>query len=264
MTALGRRLLVALWGIPLLLGTAYAGGWPFRIVVALLTFLACLEAYRLICPGGPWIAAWPGLLGALVLPLYLHAGPGSALAFAFIVCGLATGVTAILLRSGDGARAAAGALLLPIYPLLPLLYLLWLREWFGWHAVFFLLLILWAGDTAAYAGGRLLGRHPLAPDISPRKTVEGAAWALVFSLATAGLLQHFFWPEMLSLTGALLAGTLIWSLGMIGDLFESLLKRHVGVKDSSHVLSEHGGVLDRFDSLLFACAPLFYLFNWWS
>jgi len=263
-TALGRRLLIALWGIPLLLGTAYAGGWPFRTVVALLALVACFEAFRLVAPGAPLVAAWPTFLAALILPLYLPEGPGTSLAFAFLTCGLATGITAVLLRSGEGARAGAGALLLPIYPLLPLLYLGWLRESFGWPAVFFLLLILWAGDTAAYAGGRLTGRHPLAPDISPRKTVEGAAWALLFSLVAAFVLQRYVWPQLFSLAGALLAGVIIWSLGMTGDLFESLLKRHVGVKDSSHLLSEHGGVLDRFDSLLFACAPFFYLLRWWS
>jgi phosphatidate cytidylyltransferase len=263
-TALGRRLLIALWGIPLLLGTAYAGGWSFRIVVALLAVVACFEAFRLVAPGAPTIAAWPTYLAALVLPLYLHAGPESSLAFAYLACGLATAVTAVLLRSGEGARAGAGALILPIYPLLPLLYLGWLRESFGWPAVFFLFLILWAGDTAAYAGGRLTGRHPLAPDISPRKTVEGAAWALLFSLVAAFILQHYFWPHLLGPAGALLGATIIWSLGMTGDLFESLLKRHVGVKDSSHLLSEHGGVLDRFDSLLFACAPFYYLLRWWS
>jgi len=263
-TAVGRRLQVALWGIPLVLGTAYVGGWPFRVLVAALTLLACIEAHRLVCPGGPLIAAWPAFFFAVGLPLYLHAGPAQTLALAFVACALTTGVTALVLRTGDGARASAAALLLPIYPLLPMLYLVWLREWFGWRAAFFLFLVLWAGDTAAYAGGRLTGRHPLAPDISPRKTVEGAAWALAVSLATGWSIQRFLWPAVLSPVGALVAATLIWGLGMLGDLFESLLKRHVGVKDSSPLLSDHGGVLDRFDSLLFASAPLFYLFHWWS
>jgi phosphatidate cytidylyltransferase len=241
---------------------AYLGGWPFRLVGAAIALLACFEAYRLICPDGRRAYAWPPLVLALGLPLYLHAGPGYELAIALVAATLATGTTALLAGARDGARSAAAALVLPLYPILPVLYLVWLREWFGWESVAMLFAFLWVGDTAAYAGGRLTGRHPLAPEVSPHKTVEGALWALAFSLLAAWVLSTYVWPDLLGGYWAYVAAFIVWGFGMLGDLFESLLKRNAGVKDSSRLLGEHGGVLDRFDSLLFAAAPLFYLFHW--
>jgi phosphatidate cytidylyltransferase len=149
-----------------------------------------------------------------------------------------------------------------VYPLLLLVHLVWLRDQHGWEIVLYLFALLWVGDTAAYAGGRLMGRHHLAPALSPHKTLEGAAWALVFSLAVGAAAFGWGRPGPHGLPWYLVTAASVWLLGMFGDLFESLLKRSAGVKDSSQLLSEHGGVLDRFDSLLFAVVPLYYLAFW--
>jgi phosphatidate cytidylyltransferase len=115
-----------------------------------------------------------------------------------------------------------------------------------------------ASDSAQYFGGRAFGRHPLAPRISPKKTMEGAACGLVVA---AGLTPVWGGPALpqAGLAGLLLLGLLLGLIGIIGDLFESLLKRSAGVKDSSQLIPGHGGMLDRIDALLFAF-PAYVLF----
>lgn len=114
-----------------------------------------------------------------------------------------------------------------------------------------LLIVVWAGDTAAYFGGRALGRHPLHPTVSPKKTVEGAIGGLVGSVAGslvgALALGLAFEPLSLGLLG-LVAGF----VGQVGDLAESLVKRATGFKDSGRILPGHGGMLDRIDGVIFA------------
>jgi phosphatidate cytidylyltransferase len=126
------------------------------------------------------------------------------------------------------------------------------------HLLFFFLLILMGSDTAAYYTGRALGRHKLAPQISPGKTWEGAAGGMLASLAFAALAHYWFFPE-LSLRAALPLAAAMNVLGVVGDLTESALKRGANAKDAANILPGHGGLLDRLDSLLFN-APLLYYF----
>jgi phosphatidate cytidylyltransferase len=119
-------------------------------------------------------------------------------------------------------------------------------------------LVVVASDSAQYYGGRTLGRHKLAPLISPKKTVEGAISGLVVGAAVTPWLFHFIDPRPPLWLLAVL-GLLIAIIGIVGDLFESLLKRSSGIKDSSHLIPGHGGILDRIDALLFVF-PTYYLF----
>ncbi|MFQ5743768.1 MAG: phosphatidate cytidylyltransferase [Acidobacteriota bacterium] len=112
------------------------------------------------------------------------------------------------------------------------------------------------GDIAAYYGGRLLGRHPLAPSLSPHKTLEGTGFGLAASMVAAGAVGYYQIPAA-SLPRILALGLLLGAVGQCGDLFESALKRAAGAKDSSTLLPGHGGILDRIDSLLFAGATLY-------
>jgi len=139
-----------------------------------------------------------------------------------------------------------------------------------WHAlvaartvgvafVLSLLLVVWLADIGAYFAGKAFGRHKLAPSISPGKTREGAlgGWLAVMIVGSAGAATLVFAPtlfsalvEHLGWAGALISLTVLTVFSVIGDLFESLLKRQAGVKDSSGLLPGHGGVLDRIDALL--------------
>jgi phosphatidate cytidylyltransferase len=113
-------------------------------------------------------------------------------------------------------------------------------------------------DSAQYYTGRALGRRPLAPSISPNKTLEGAIGGLVFGTVAFVIGARFVFPGS-SLWLVTLVGACIAALGIVGDLFESLLKRSAAVKDSGTLIPGHGGVLDRIDSWLFA-APVYYVF----
>ena len=126
----------------------------------------------------------------------------------------------------------------------------------GW--VFFLLLVVFGGDTAAYYVGKRFGRHKLSPNISPGKSVEGAYGGLLGSVL-AGVLFELFWPLGCSLNMATGLAVTMAVFAQFGDLFESMLKRSAGRKDSGSLLPGHGGVLDRIDGLLFATPVLYYL-----
>jgi phosphatidate cytidylyltransferase len=127
----------------------------------------------------------------------------------------------------------------------------------GEHWVLLGILSVSAGDTMAYFAGRAIGRRKLAPAVSPNKTVEGAAFGLAGSVACAALYAHGFLPEVPAWYAAA-AGCAVGAFGQGGDLFESLLKRAAGVKDSGSLFPGHGGVFDRADGIL-AAAPALYL-----
>jgi phosphatidate cytidylyltransferase len=117
------------------------------------------------------------------------------------------------------------------------------------------LVTVWAFDSSAFLTGLRLGRHKLAPNISPKKTWEGAAGGLVFALIAAAFLTRPLGVAWYNVIGL---GVLVSAAATIGDLAESLLKRDVGVKDSGSLIPGHGGLLDRADSLLFAVMVVYY------
>jgi len=128
----------------------------------------------------------------------------------------------------------------------------------GDELILFVVGVTWIGETAAYAIGSTLGRHPLAPVVSPRKTVEGAVAQVVASLAAAAVLGAWLLPTCAPAT-MLAAGALLGVVGQLGDLAESVLKRAVGLKDAAAIIPGHGGVLDRIDSLLFNLPAFYYV-----
>ncbi|HYC62571.1 MAG TPA: phosphatidate cytidylyltransferase [Thermoanaerobaculia bacterium] len=128
----------------------------------------------------------------------------------------------------------------------------------GWKLVFFLLLVVWLGDSGAYYVGKQFGKRKLSPRISPKKTVEGLIGGITASVITALVIHFTFFPE-LPLIHAIIAGVLLSIAGVIGDLAESMWKRSAAVKDSGTLIPGHGGFLDRFDSILFT-APILYCY----
>jgi phosphatidate cytidylyltransferase len=184
------------------------------------------------------------------MPAFVSASAVTAIAIAWLA-------VEVLLFGHDIGRAAA-AVAGAIYVGGPLGLLVAIHARTGWRVTLLLLATVVVSDTAQYYAGRAFGRRPLAPVVSPKKTIEGAAGGLVAAalfMAIAGsriLVGEA--PVPLAVLGLAMA-----AVGICGDLFESSLKRHAGLKDSSTLIPGHGGVLDRIDALLFA-TPLFYLY----
>jgi phosphatidate cytidylyltransferase len=161
-------------------------------------------------------------------------------------------------RGGPGALASVAATLFPaLYVGLPIAALLGIRTLSGPRGLFLLMLTVMVSDTSQYYSGRAFGRRPLAPIVSPKKTVEGAIGGAVVGTVLFAVVGIWWLPAMPVAMRALLGVALV-ALGIAGDLFESMLKRSAGVKDSSALIPGHGGVLDRIDALLFA-APVYYI-----
>jgi phosphatidate cytidylyltransferase len=163
----------------------------------------------------------------------------------------------------DKMIASSGATMLGVlYVVLLGGYLVALRTGFeerlSAHLLSFFFLVLMGSDTGAYYVGRVMGKHKLAPKISPGKTWEGVAGGVVAALALAAV-AHFWFFKELPLKWALPLAAVMAVLGIVGDLTESALKRGAGAKDAAKILPGHGGALDRLDSLLFN-APLLYYF----
>ncbi|HZT76499.1 MAG TPA: phosphatidate cytidylyltransferase [Vicinamibacterales bacterium] len=190
------------------------------------------------------------VLVVLVVGLVWFAPPIVFEAFAILV---ALGGTWELTKLVPAAVAIPMAL---VYLALPLAALVQIRLLAGPQAVFLVMLTIMVSDTAQYYTGRTFGRRPLAPTISPKKTQEGAAGGFVFGTLLFVVLGAW-WAPALTLAARVAVGLAIVALGIAGDLFESFLKRRAGVKDSSHLIPGHGGVLDRIDALLFA-APAYW------
>jgi phosphatidate cytidylyltransferase len=168
---------------------------------------------------------------------------------------------ALALTAGNGGRDALGLASASLFPALylglPFGAMVAIRETRGRNALFLLMLTVIASDTAQYYAGRAVGRRPLAPMISPKKTIEGALGGFVFgAVVCAGI--GAVWLPVVPMPLRAAIGVMIVALGIAGDLFESMLKRSAGVKDSSSLIPGHGGVLDRIDALLFA-APVYYV-----
>ena len=167
-------------------------------------------------------------------------------------------VAAEVLISNHSIQQASTGIFAAIYIGMPLGMLVAVHGLLGWRATLLLLGTVVVSDSMQYYTGRLLGRHPLAPAISPKKTIEGAIGGVIFGAAFLTIVG----ARVLPFAGygpLVILGLLVVVLGICGDLFESRLKRTAGVKDSSALIPGHGGVLDRIDALLFAVAP-FYLY----
>jgi phosphatidate cytidylyltransferase len=245
--------LAALWYLPpiYLLGVA--------VLVALLAF----REYALIAERAGAHVSKPAVGMATALTCVAVAVPG--LPVDVVLSAMTLGLLALVLahaaigeQQGAALHHAAASVLAPLYLGLPLGLLAATRWTLGREATLLLILTVAASDTVQYYAGRLFGRHPLAPVISPHKTVEGAVGGFVGAAAAAAALGHWWLPDV-ALAWRVGLGLTIAAVGIVGDLFESLLKRSVGVKDASSIIPGHGGVLDRIDALLFA-APVFYIF----
>ena len=237
----------------------FLGTLPLLAVAELVLLLALHEYDRV---AGALDLQIAGVVAgaAAMLTCAAVALPGAPLGAVLVAALVALGALA-LVANRPAARSlgdVAGGLFASIYLGLPLGALVALHRLAGREGLLLLMATVMASDTCQYYTGRAFGRRPLAPAISPGKTVEGALGGFVGGAACFAIVGHWWLPAV-PVAMRVLLGLALVALGIVGDLFESRLKRGAGLKDSSTLIPGHGGVLDRIDALLFA-APVFYVF----
>jgi phosphatidate cytidylyltransferase len=252
------RLAVIAAGLPLVLGCAYLGGWFLFALVAAAALLALHEAYALARPLRPLVLAGYGGAVAALLGAEI-AGPREMVGGFLLTFVLAFVFAAIAATRQSTTVALATTVLGAAWIGFGLAFALLLRglgdAQHGRDAIFAVLLTVFAADSFAYLGGRFFGRHRMTPTMSPGKTWEGLALGTV-----AGVVVSFFTlydSDVIGRWEGAAFGAVVVAASVVGDLFQSLIKRDLGAKDTGRLLLGHGGVLDRIDSLLFA-APAAY------
>jgi phosphatidate cytidylyltransferase len=257
MTNFVSRIVISIVLLPIVLGAVWLGGWWLFAVVALAVAIALHEFWLLARPLRPlapagYVGAALALVGAELGGVeWMVGGALTTLAFAFFLKGIS--------EARSAATAAIGGTVLGVVWISTGLGFLILLRGLADHGrllTFVVLLAVWAGDTFAYFGGRLIGRHSMAPTTSPKKTWEGFVFgtaATIFVVFIALYKQH-----VLTIGHSIELGVVLALAAPLGDLFESLLKRDAGVKDSGTLLGGHGGMLDRADAFLFAAPAAFF------
>jgi phosphatidate cytidylyltransferase len=245
--------------LPVFLWIVMAGPvWLFGTTIVLLGALAQWEFTGMFERAGVRTFRAIGLVGGVVVTASFALPVSERVAFTAVL--LVVLATTVWRRSGDRIdwRPAAITVLGICYVNWLFGYGFWLRDLdLGKEWVLLLVWVTWLGETAAYLVGTAVGRHALAPTISPKKTVEGALAQLVVSVLAALAAQAWFFHG-LATRDAVVVGVLLGVVGQVGDLVESALKRSVGTKDTGRLIPGHGGMLDRIDSLLFNTPVLFY------
>lgn len=256
---LAKRVASTLFFLPLFAWlVGYAPSWAFSALVIVAGAVGQWEFTRMFVRSG--YEAYPGLgLVAGIVVTASFAVPGlTPPALSLAVAGL---LSAGLVRGRSGApdwKPAALTLAGVCYVNWLVGHALWIRALpRGSDWIFWLVLVTWIGESAAYFVGWTAGRRKLAPTVSPAKTVEGAVAQLIASPLAALAGRWWFVPD-LSLADAVVAGLLLGVVGQVGDLAESYLKRSARAKDTGNIIPGHGGLLDRLDSLLFNAPALFY------
>lgn len=259
------RLITAAVGVPFLIFVLVVRGWFAELVIAVLTIVAIWECYHALKAAHYRICTWGGYAAAVVMwPLSHSMGVLDPLLL--VVGAMGVSMTGVLLREKPTFPDAAAS----VYPLftcfLPMsMFMMMLNAAYGRVQGIALIAMAFAiafsCDGAAYFGGRACGRHELCPSVSPKKTVEGAFFGVLGGVVGALLCRMVFVSvfrmAMPGVPASILLGLLGSLAGQVGDLTASLLKRHCGIKDYGKLFPGHGGVMDRFDSVIFTLIVMY-------
>lgn len=258
---LGSRLIVAGWGIPLLLGLTYLGGIWTALLILAIAAASQYEYYKLLTALSYRPLFIFGIACGMVVVMSWYFGiEYLGWVLALVVPVIMIGGTVGYRKHSDMMATITG---ISYTPLLAGAFI-FIREWEsvdplpdeGRWLAFCVWGAIWIGDTAAYFGGRAFGKHKLAPTISPKKTVEGFVFGLIGAVLF-GYIWHL--SGLVRLDVGIMVGLTAGTFGQLGDLVESKAKREAAVKDSGTLLPGHGGLLDRFDSLM-TTAPIVALY----
>lgn len=263
-----RRVFAGIVFVPLFILVTRTGGYAFLGFVDLFIVLGLVEFYRMVAVKGMRPYRGIGIASGLTLSTYVFFRSG--VYGNFFLTFVLIAIMGLELTRKENSRAVyhvATTVFGIVYVAYLGSHLVLLRElpWLidrpydlGARFVFLAFTVTWAADTGAYLVGKTIGRHALIPRISQSKTWEGAVGGVVFA-ALAGWVCAMTFAGFLHPVWGIVLGVMCSLIGLLGDLFESMLKRDAEIKDTSQIIPGHGGVLDRFDSLLFT-VPLIYYF----
>ncbi|MBN2564329.1 MAG: phosphatidate cytidylyltransferase [Candidatus Eisenbacteria bacterium] len=261
------RVLTASVGIPVAVVCSLVGGIPFLLAMNLVIGAGLFEFYRMVEAKGIRPYKTIGIILGLVVAWYVYFQGGIFSSLFITVALVVVMVLELFRKDGELAVFHMSTTILGVF------YVAWLGSHvillrqlgeglaqadLGGFFVIFAFSLAWGADTGAYFVGNLVGRTRLLPRVSPGKSVEGALGGVAAALGVAFLARATVIP-MLTVVDAITLGLVAPIMGILGDLVESLMKRDVKIKDTSHALPGHGGMLDRFDSVLFV-APLVYYY----
>lgn len=250
------RTLTAAILAPIAIAAILLGPYTIAAFLLLVVIRAAFELSRTL-EGVPLSAA--SVVGTLPLALSIPYGPTGVLAGA--VLGMPLSLLWLIARpKARNLSALLVLLLMALWVGAPLAHLVLMGELFGVGTYLVIIAVVgpWISDTGAYFAGSFFGRHPLVPSLSPKKTVEGSIGGVLVTMAAVAPFAYAFLG--LDWLPAAIAGLTISVLSQAGDLFESILKRLLGLKDLGRALPGHGGILDRIDSLLFTAPASYYLY----
>ncbi|MBE6073381.1 MAG: phosphatidate cytidylyltransferase [Selenomonas ruminantium] len=264
------RIITGLIGIALAAYVIQAGGILFAGFALVLGLIAWFEYVRAFGERGMGLTLLTGFLGIAALWYTGWQGNIELMLAAATLTVAVVLLESVLLRSSVSIVDAVTSVTGILYIGFPFAYMVMLREWpdtrmittqlgnfeFGCALIWIMFIGTWASDTFAYFTGSAIGRHKLCPSISPNKTIEGFLGSLAGTTAAVAGLGIFFGLPVQEMA---ILGLLIAVLATLGDLVESVAKRYAGIKDSGNLIPGHGGIWDRFDSVLFT-APLVYYF----
>lgn len=259
------RLITAAVGVPFLIFVLVVRGWFAELVTALLTIIAMRECYRALGKAGYNVCTWGGYAAAVAMwPLSRVMGVLDPLLL--VVAAMGISMTGVMLREKPTFPDAAAS----VYPLftcflLMSMFMMMMNSTYGVVPGIALITMAFAiayvDNGAAYFGGRAMGKHKLCPNVSPKKTVEGAIFGVVGGtiggLICRAVFVYAFHMPMPGIPAAIALGLIGSVAGEIGDLSASLLKRHSGIKDYGKIFPGHGGVMDRFDSVIFTLIVMY-------
>ncbi len=260
------RIIVSIFAIPVILAACYFGGIYFLLFTLFIASAAFYEFVLLARNKGANANLWFGLAAIILLIINQSLVYIDFFSFILVIVFLLTLIE--LFRNKGSAILNIGTTLLGIFYIgLFSAALLSLREFYprideiylrGGYLIISIFGAIWICDSAAYYGGTALGKHKLFPRVSPNKSWEGAIFGFIFAVITT-VLAKIIVLNFLSWSTVFAIGIIIGIFGQIGDLIESLIKRDAEVKDSSGIIPGHGGIFDRFDSLLYT-APIILVY----
>lgn len=259
------RILTILASVPVIWACVYFGGLAFLFLILALALVSINEFYALMIKKNYQPAFWVGNIITIFFIIFayysLKRDWEPAHSAIFTIAAIIALVSGLFLRREEDTIVDVSV------TVLGMTYIGWFFSYFLFirnmteHGgyLFFLMLTIWANDVVAYLIGSRFGKRKLAPKISPKKTVEGAAAGFIVCLVAAGI---FSWVAQLELAHALILGGIIGIVAIFSDLVESLIKRDAGAKDSSNLVPGHGGVLDRMDSFILTAPVMYYYIVW--